>query len=50
MGNYPKLNQIFIIERLKHRLKEINNHPITTVIAPMGFGKTTAINWWQRGK
>ena len=48
MGNYPKLNQIFIIERLKYRLKEINNHPITTVIAPMGFGKTTAINWWAK--
>ena len=48
MGDYPNLNHIYITERLKHRLKEINNHPITTIIAPMGFGKTTAINWWVK--
>ena len=48
MEVYPKLNHIYITERLKHRLKEINNHPITTIIAPMGFGKTTAINWWVK--
>ena len=50
MGEYPKLNNIFITERLKHRLKEINNYPITTIISPMGFGKTTAINWWVKGE
>ena len=48
MGIYPKLNHIFIAERLKHKLSEINKHPITTVIAPMGFGKTTAISWWAK--
>lgn len=48
MGDYPRLNYIYITERLKHRLEEINNHPITTIIAPMGFGKTTAINWWVK--
>lgn len=48
MNYYPHLNNIFISERLKRRLNEINTYPITTVIAPMGFGKTTAINWWAK--
>ncbi len=48
MAHYPKLNHVFITERLKHKLNEIDNHPITTVIAPMGFGKTTAINWGSK--
>ncbi|WP_262428518.1 hypothetical protein [Paratissierella segnis] len=34
MIHYPRLNYIFITERLKYRLNEISNHPITTVIAP----------------
>lgn len=48
MGYYPHLNDIFITERLKRRLNEISSRPITTVIAPMGFGKTTAVSWWAR--
>lgn len=48
MTYYPRLNDIFITERLKERLSEISNRPITTVIAPMGFGKTTAVNWWVK--
>ncbi len=48
MNHYPHLNDIFISERLKQRLNEINTYPITTVIAPMGFGKTTAMNWWAK--
>ncbi len=44
--NYPHLNDIYISKRLKRRLNEISNHTITTIIAPMGFGKTTALNWW----
>lgn len=48
MAYYPRLNNIFITERLKERLSEISNHPITTVTAPMGFGKTTAVNWWAK--
>ncbi len=43
-----RLNQIYITERLKRRLDEINRHPVTTIIAPMGFGKTTAIDWWAK--
>ncbi len=45
---YPHLNDVFISQRLKRRLNEINNYPLTTVIAPMGFGKTTAVNWWAQ--
>lgn len=48
MAYYPRLNYIYITERLKQRLSEANRHPITTVTAPMGFGKTTAINWWAK--
>ena len=48
MNYYPHLNDIFISERLKRRLNEVNTYPITTVIAPMGFGKTTAMNWWSK--
>lgn len=44
----PHLNDIYITNRLKRRLNEINNHAITTVVAPMGFGKTTALNWWAK--
>lgn len=45
---YPHLNDIYISEGLKQRLEEINTYPLTTIIAPMGFGKTTAINWWAK--
>lgn len=48
MAYYPRLNDIYITERLKERLSEISSHPITTVTAPMGFGKTTAVNWWAK--
>lgn len=46
MNFYPHLNDIFITGRLKQRLTVISSSSITTVIAPMGFGKTTAITWW----
>lgn len=48
MSYYPHLNDIFITERLKRRLNEISMYPITAVIAPMGFGKTTAVSWWAK--
>ena len=48
MAHFPHLNDIFITERLKSLLSQIDRHPITTVIAPMGFGKTTAIGWWAK--
>ncbi|MEA4893369.1 MAG: LuxR C-terminal-related transcriptional regulator [Peptococcaceae bacterium] len=48
MNNSSRLNGIFISQRLKRRLSEINDYPLTTVVAPMGFGKTTAVNWWAQ--
>lgn len=42
-----QFDNIFITQRLKNKLNQIYNYPITTVIAPMGFGKTTAIKWWS---
>ena len=44
---YEHLNDIFITERLAKRLTEIEDSEITTVVAPMGYGKTTAIRCWQ---
>lgn len=48
MARYPHLNDIYITDRLKERLKDIKDYRITTVIAPMGYGKTTAIKWWEK--
>ncbi len=48
MSFYPHLNDIYITERLKQRMTVIGSASITTVIAPMGFGKTTAITWWMK--
>ncbi len=42
----PKLNNIYISARLSEKLSRIPQHPITTIIAPMGYGKTTAVTWW----
>ena len=44
---YENLNNIYITDRLATRLFEIENHTVTTVIAPLGYGKTTAISHWQ---
>lgn len=39
-------NTIYISERLKDCLHFLSYCPLTTVIAPMGYGKTTAVNWY----
>lgn len=46
------LNTIYISERLQERLRPIARSAMTTVVAPMGYGKTTAVNWYleQRAK
>lgn len=46
------LNTIYISERLQERLRPISRCALTTVVAPMGYGKTTAVNWYleQRAK
>lgn len=40
------LNTIYISERLKACLRPVTCCALTTVVAPMGYGKTTAINWF----
>ncbi len=40
------LNTIYISERLQEGLRPISRSAMTTVIAPMGYGKTTAVNWY----
>ena len=40
MREYPHLNDLYISERLKKRLSGIGKSRITTVTAPMGYGKT----------
>ena len=41
------MNDIYITDRLAARLSEIEGHTVTTIIAPIGYGKTTAIRHWQ---
>ena len=40
------LNAIYISERLQESLRPISRCALTTVVAPMGYGKTTAVNWY----
>lgn len=36
-------NEIYVNDKLKQKIDEINSHALTVVEAPMGYGKTTAI-------
>ena len=40
------LNNIYISERMQECLRPLSRCALTTVVAPMGYGKTTAINWF----
>ena len=40
------LNAIYISERLQECLRPIAGCALTTIVAPMGYGKTTAVNWY----
>ena len=40
------LNTIYISERLQESLRPISRCAMTTVVAPMGYGKTTAAEWY----
>ena len=40
------LNTIYISERLQESLRPISRCALTTVVAPMGYGKTTAVEWF----
>ena len=39
------LNAVYISERVQETLRPIRASALTAVVAPMGYGKTTAINW-----
>ena len=47
MNQYPHLNDTYVSDRLKLSLFSIDKHPITTITAPAGSGKTTAVKWWD---
>ena len=40
------LNAVYVSERMQECLRGITESSLTTVIAPMGYGKTTAILWF----
>ena len=40
------LNAVYISERVQECLRPISRCPLTAVVAPMGYGKTTAVNWF----
>ena len=46
----PSFNTIYISERVQECLRPIAHCTLTTVVAPMGYGKTTAINWFLAEK
>ena len=40
------LNAVYISERVQETLRPIRVSALTAVVAPMGYGKTTAVNWY----
>ena len=40
------LNTLYFSDRLQAELRGIGRHALTLVVAPMGYGKTTAVNWY----
>lgn len=40
------LNDIYMSDRLQTQLQQIDQYAMTCVVAPMGYGKTTAVNWF----
>lgn len=41
-----KLNTTYISEALSEKLSHIPEYPITTIVVPIGYGKTRAVSWW----
>ncbi|MEF2711145.1 MAG: AAA family ATPase [Oscillospiraceae bacterium] len=48
MDQHPSVNNLYLSERLQKMLAGVGSHTVTTVIAPMGYGKSTALKWWQQ--
>ena len=44
------LNTIYISERMQEALRNIARCPLTEVVAPMGYGKTTAVGWYLKDR
>ena len=44
------LNAIYISERVQETLRQIARSALAAVVAPMGYGKTTAVNWFLAGR
>ena len=40
------LNAIYISDRVQETLRPVSVSALTAVVAPMGYGKTTAVNWF----
>lgn len=40
------LNTIYISGRLQESLRPVSRCALTAIVAPMGYGKTTAVNWF----
>ena len=39
MDQHPSVNNLYLSERLQKTLADIGSHTVTTVIAPMGYGR-----------
>ena len=48
MDQHPSVNNLYLSERLQKTLAGVGSHTVTTVIAPMGYGKSTALKCWQQ--
>lgn len=44
--NRQSLNIIYISDRMRETLRPIASCALTAVVAPMGYGKTTAVRWF----
>ena len=45
MEQTPQINSTYISPRLAARLAEAEHSQVATVVAPMGYGKSTAVRW-----
>ena len=43
-----RVNALYLSSRLRSRLADAARYPVTTIIAPTGYGKTTAAQYLQR--
>ncbi len=53
-NNMPRykedINNIYISERMQEALRKIEEYKLTTITAPMGYGKTTAALWYLNNR